>query len=265
MHYQPPFRARILVVIAFGIITLIGGFALVQAPVAQAAMKNLGLLSVPSIPATFNYQGILRQADGSLTNGTLNITANIYDAAFGGSSLHTETFNSVNVRDGVFNIVLGDQVSLDSTFDATPRFIGISLNGGDEIIPRERVHSVPWAIHASNASEATHATNADNALTAGSASLATRALNADSANNAVSAQSFSGMFSTSYTADASSTGVSVKTLQLWVDHPTHAMCELTTAYNTTSGSTFCSIDPFAHLLTASNFSTCTAYCIGWAQ
>jgi len=101
-----------------------------------------------AIPTTLNYQGYLREPDGSLTTGEYDITAKIYNVA--GSSLYTTTLPGVTVRDGLFNIVLGDNPVLPSTvFASAPLYIGIKINNGTELIPRQRLHAVPWAFQAS--------------------------------------------------------------------------------------------------------------------
>ena len=139
----------------YGLVTLAGG-----APALATAAESLGLKAAeaPVIPSTFNYQGLLRNPDGSLMTGAYTITAQVYDVATAGSALYTETFPNVTVRDGLFNIVLGDDPgsqNLQSVFSATPRYIGITLVGqGDELIPRQRLHGVPWALYATNAADA---------------------------------------------------------------------------------------------------------------
>jgi len=138
----------------YGLVTLLGG-----GPALASALDTIRAAgAAPVIPATFNYQGLLRNPDGSLTTGSYTITARIYDAAASGSALYTETFPNVTVRDGLFNIVLGDNPQgqdLQAGFSATPRYIGITLVGqGDELIPRQRLHAVPWAMYATNASQA---------------------------------------------------------------------------------------------------------------
>jgi hypothetical protein len=103
-----------------------------------------------AIPTTLNYQGYLREPDGSLTTGTYAITAKIYSAATGGSPLYTTTLPDVTVRDGLFNIVLGDNPALPaSVFANAPLYIGMTMNSGAELIPRQRLHAVPWAFQAS--------------------------------------------------------------------------------------------------------------------
>ena len=100
-----------------------------------------------NIPQTLNYQGILRDAQGDVVNGTRNMTVRIYDAAIGGTALHEETIGDVQVRDGIFNVVLGDVATLgNNVFANGPRFIGITIAPDSrELVPRQRLHPVPWA------------------------------------------------------------------------------------------------------------------------
>ena len=143
--------AALMLLAVYGLLTLLGGGPAMAS--ALDAVRTAG--ANPVIPATFNYQGLLRNPDGSLTTGSYTITAKIYDLAKAGSELYTETFPSVSVRDGLFNIVLGDDPqgqSLQTVFSAAPRFIGITLVGqGGELKQRQRVHGVPWALYATNA------------------------------------------------------------------------------------------------------------------
>ena len=138
----------------YGLVTLLGG-----SPAMASALDTIRAAgAAPVIPATFNYQGLLRNPDGSLTTGSYTITAKIYDLAVDGSTLYTETFPNVTARDGLFNIVLGDDPqgqNLQAAFSTAPRYIGITLVGqGNELIPRQRLHGVPWALYATNAADA---------------------------------------------------------------------------------------------------------------
>ncbi len=133
----------------------VGAFCLAAAALAVALWSGARAQeaapeAVLAIPSTLNYQGFLRQPDGSLTTGTYDITAKIYNVATAGSPLYTTTLPDVTVRDGLFNIVLGDNPVLPSSvFANAPLYIGISLDGGAELIPRQRLHAVPWAFQAS--------------------------------------------------------------------------------------------------------------------
>lgn len=113
----------------------------------------------PSVPAYFNYEGTLREPDGSLTNSTVGVRAVLYTLATGGDVKFVEDFPNTNVRDGQFNIVLGENSSYDllTAFETAPLYMGITLdkdNNGSyetEVLPRERVHGVPWSIYSQNA------------------------------------------------------------------------------------------------------------------
>jgi hypothetical protein len=147
-----------------GLLALYGLLALcgVAGPLGLAAEANTEMSSPPgeaaailggTIPQTMNYQGFLRDPDGSLSTGSYTITARIYELAAPAPSetvFYETTLPNVTVRDGLFNIVLGDDPPLPpEAFSDAPRYIGIDLNdGGGELIPRQRLHAVPWALTA---------------------------------------------------------------------------------------------------------------------
>ena len=135
--------------------------AVAPAPAASAAPAAVASPLV-TVPQTFNYQGVLRNAQGGLlTNPTQALTVRIWDAALNGTAKHTETFPSVAVRDGLFNVVIGDDPAnplKDGDLNVSPRYIGVTLAAGTELIPRQRIHPVPMSFLAENANNATTAT-----------------------------------------------------------------------------------------------------------
>ena len=142
-------KTRLYQLIAVGALCL-AALALAVSLWSSVRAQENGPEAAMSIPTTLNYQGFLREPDGSLTNGSFKITARIYNVATGGTALYSTTLNDVNVRDGLFNIVLGDNPALPgSLFANSPLYIGISLNDLSELIPRQRLHAVPWAFQAS--------------------------------------------------------------------------------------------------------------------
>lgn len=135
-----------------------------SAPVLYAAPSK-------QIPNTLNYQGTLRNDQGNLVNGDRSITFRIYDALIDGTSVYTETV-AVPVRDGIFNAVLGDNDTgiPSNAFVNQARYIGITVAPDpNEMVPRQRLHPVPWAQLATNALTANSATNSTNATTAATA------------------------------------------------------------------------------------------------
>jgi microcystin-dependent protein len=98
-----------------------------------------------------NYQGTLRDIEGNLLSGTYVMTFRIYNAVDDPvmSALWTEEHTDVVVRDGLFNVVLGDITTISPTlFDSPNRFIGVQVAGTEELAPRQRFASVPYAIRA---------------------------------------------------------------------------------------------------------------------
>lgn len=119
---------------------------------AQAGVQEVDALLAATIPRTFGYQGTLRLADGSLANGNYNITIKLYSVAGGGNALYTETINNVVVRDGLFSVVIGGNSEVPaSVFDNTPLYLGIAVAPDPEMVPRQRLYPVPWAMQATTA------------------------------------------------------------------------------------------------------------------
>jgi hypothetical protein len=130
---------------------------------AQVAPQAVdGVQAAAAIPRTFSYQGTLRDKDGKLLNGSFKITLKLYNVVTGGSALYTEVFDPVVVRSGVFSVVVGDKAGNTipaNLFDNAQLFLGISVGADSELLPRQRLHPVPWAMQASTALNAATANN----------------------------------------------------------------------------------------------------------
>lgn len=129
------------------------------APVSQA---------VGNIPTSFSYQGTLRNANGDLENRQVKITLRLYNVVTDGTALYNEVFNHVTVRDGLFSLVVGDAgTTIDpAIFENATLFLGIAVDDDAELLPRQRLHPVPWARQASVAQNAITATTALTAVNA---------------------------------------------------------------------------------------------------
>ena len=122
-------------------------------------------IGVANIPNAFSYQGMLRRANGDLANGTFNITLNIYDVVTGGTALHSETFTNIVVRNGNFGVVVGDAAALPAgLFDNANLYIGLTVAPDAEMLPRQRLFPVPWAMQADAAKTAISAQTANQLL-----------------------------------------------------------------------------------------------------
>lgn len=111
---------------------------------------------IAAIPIAFSYQGTLRLADGSLPTGLHKITLRIFDNVTGGTELHTETFDNTAVRNGNFSVVVGDAKAIGAAvFDNANLYISIAVGTDPEMLPRQRLFPVPWAMQAGQAITAT--------------------------------------------------------------------------------------------------------------
>lgn len=123
---------------------------------ASGTAKFLAAPDVANIPRAFSYQGTLRLADGNLANGSYNLTLRIYDAVTSGNTLHSETFANTVVRNGNFSVVVGDAAPISTTvFNNASLYLGITVAPDPEMLPRQRLFPVPWAMQAMEAATAT--------------------------------------------------------------------------------------------------------------
>jgi len=91
-----------------------------------------------------SYQGHVTDNGGDPLTGTPSMTFTIYDA--GGVSKWSESHPDVSVDNGLFAVILGSQTALpDSVFKGEDRYLGISIEGDDEIDPRTLLTSAPGA------------------------------------------------------------------------------------------------------------------------
>jgi len=102
------------------------------------------------VPQTINYQGYLKDtASNTPVSGPVDITFALYDLQTGGTSLWSEMHPAVPVNNGIYSVRLGSidpsNNPLNQPFDRE-YFIGISVNGGSELTPRQALTSVPYAM-----------------------------------------------------------------------------------------------------------------------
>jgi len=117
-----------VVLIAAGLIMILAAGALAQAP------------------NTLMYQGKLTNAVGPISD-PVNVTFRIYDLDVGGVELWMET-QSVDPNElGVFTAELGTSTAFGpGVFDGSVRYLGIEVAGDGEMVPRQPITSVPYAM-----------------------------------------------------------------------------------------------------------------------
>ncbi len=121
-----------------------------------------------SVPPLINYQGMLTDADGNPLTGTKNLEFNLYDTTTGENKIWgPQIFSNVPLIKGQFNVILGttdtEGRSITDAFSSDNCYLGIRMDDGQELSPRQQILSAPYSINAENAENAANAKNADNA------------------------------------------------------------------------------------------------------
>lgn len=114
-----------------------------------------GTGSFAFVPRLINYQGIITDTGGNPIDGAHDLTFRIYPDSLAVTPYWTELHSSVDVNDGLFNVVLGRFTSIPDTLLAGgERWMGITVDLDGEMTPKTRLTSVPWAFRAAVAESA---------------------------------------------------------------------------------------------------------------
>lgn len=111
----------------------------------------------PAMPATsstttISYQGRLLDSSGlPVDDPGLGIVFRLYDTDIQGSPLWSEDHISVPVQDGLFHVLLGsvNPIPVSLLTDTGTLWLGVQVGNDSEMLPREQIASVPYAIVAS--------------------------------------------------------------------------------------------------------------------
>ncbi len=116
----------------------------------------------PFLPRQMNYQGYLEDQSGNPVDGTHDLTFTLYVYSYAGgfpptykwTAVYSET-QTVNVSDGLFNVVIGSENPLDpEDFGGLEVLLGgdlelgVQVDGGAELSPRVKLLPVPYAFRA---------------------------------------------------------------------------------------------------------------------
>ncbi len=168
-------------------------------------------IALAQAPSTITYQGRIDSA-GVATKTPKNLTFAVYNVSIGGAALWTETHANVGFTNGLFTVQLGTITPFPATLftDTGERWLGVTVAGASEMVPRALFRSSPYALRAATADNV-----ADNAVTAakivdgsvGTAEIADNAVTTAkiAANTIVSADLATGAVTTSAIADAAVT------------------------------------------------------------
>ena len=150
----------------------------------MALMAIGSAVAFADVPPMINYQGkILTPAGAAVADTAYVMQFAIYDAPVGGTQLWSEPAAPVQVKKGLFSVLLGSVNNLGpNLFNAPNRFLGVKVGADAEMTPRQQIVSSAFAFKAATADVAATAVNAlmantvaDGAITA--AKLAPNSVN----------------------------------------------------------------------------------------
>ena len=123
-----------------------------------------GVTVASSVPTMISYQGQLLDSSGNpVPDRTYSMTFKLYNVPSGGTAFWEETYPSVQVTDGLFNVLLGEYVSLPldegELYPIDPTYLGVTVGSDPEMTPRQQMVSVPYAFRAGIAEQCVNADN----------------------------------------------------------------------------------------------------------
>jgi len=124
-----------------------------------AAMALLSVTAEAQVPERMHYQGFLTTASGipidcldpATCSQPIELTFRIYSDPVADALLWEEDHLGVIVNGGVFNVTLGSSVPLTPDLLEGPAFLGIEVNGNEELQPRQELVSAAFALRCQEA------------------------------------------------------------------------------------------------------------------
>jgi hypothetical protein len=117
------------------------------------------------VPQELHYTGQLSNAAGEPVDcadpiqcvSMFNMNFRLYPSAGAETAIWEENHVAVPIYQGTFHLNLGDDTSFATTDFDGARWLGITLNGGNELAPRQKLAAAPFALRAAIAEEAENA------------------------------------------------------------------------------------------------------------
>lgn len=126
---------------------------------AVLALGSVGRASA-AVPPLMNYQGYLTDNSSNPVTASYPMTFKLYPDSTTGSVLWSESYATVSVTGGVFNVILGTLAPLpQSVFSGAKLWLLSTVNGVD-ILPRRPVVTVAYAFRAGIADSTSPTTGA---------------------------------------------------------------------------------------------------------
>jgi len=97
-----------------------------------------------SAPRILNYQAAIRSSSGAAVDGHRSVTVRLYRDDAGRDLAWSDTFDAA-VQNGVLDLPLGSHIALPADL-ANPMWLGISIDGSDELRPLAQLGAAPSAL-----------------------------------------------------------------------------------------------------------------------
>lgn len=135
--------------IVLALLLALAGQGAAAQPQAQqeepVAVARSGILAPSS--TLISYQGTLTDENGDPINATVTMKFALYDASSGGTMKWGTETQTVQVTDGLFNVLLGSVLTINPAIITGDLWLDIKVNN-EQLTPRERITSVPYAVEA---------------------------------------------------------------------------------------------------------------------
>ncbi|MCB9730709.1 MAG: hypothetical protein H6746_19720 [Deltaproteobacteria bacterium] len=116
-----------------------------------AALLLLSSVAAASVPSTLTHQGRLTTADGETIDADMSAVFTIYGSPDGDDVRWQET-QRLEIRGSWFTVQLGALTPFGDTFrDGGELWLGVAVDGDDEMLPRSPVGTAPYAMVADDA------------------------------------------------------------------------------------------------------------------
>ncbi|RPJ37105.1 MAG: hypothetical protein EHM35_06970, partial [Planctomycetaceae bacterium] len=117
---------------------------------AGVLIISLGTLALAAVPQTVNYQGYLKNTDGTPVNTAVNVTFSLYSSNPARNNPVWLDTRSVTPANGVYSVVLGQAKPITAPFDA-PYWLGVQVQSDPEMTPLQPLAASPYAFRAATA------------------------------------------------------------------------------------------------------------------
>jgi trimeric autotransporter adhesin len=166
------------------------------------SLISVGVPVLADAPQLLNYQGRLTDTNGNPLNGSYSIQFLIYNDPAAGTTIWSEAHGTVNVTDGVYQVLLGSVTPFppDLFTASIDRYLELIV-AGETLTPRTRFTSVSYALQSMHSDSANVAASAISANFAAPAGIAGGDLNGSYPNPTIDGIQGRSVASTAPTAD----------------------------------------------------------------